>query len=236
VAVSRDGRGPSLVLDAGTGIRNLTGLLGEAPFRGSVLLSHLHWDHTTGLPFCRAIDRDDAQVDLVMPSDPEDDPAAAVFARVMSPPHFPIGLDGLAGRWSIRGIDPGRHHVEGFDVTAGEVAHKGGRTFGYRISDGRVSIAYLPDHDAALDRDASRALVAGVDVLIHDAQFTASEERWARAYGHATIDEAVALASDAGAGLLVLFHHAPTRTDEQLDALVLPERVVLAREGAHLDL
>ncbi len=51
IAVSLDDGGPTLLLDAGTGIRNVAAVLGEQPFRGTVLLGHLHWDHTAGLPF-----------------------------------------------------------------------------------------------------------------------------------------------------------------------------------------
>src|ERR1700743_1452405 len=67
VAVARDGEPPSLILDAGTGIRAVTGLLAGHPFRGIIMLSHLHWDHVQGLPFFRAGDRDDAEVSLLMP-------------------------------------------------------------------------------------------------------------------------------------------------------------------------
>ncbi len=59
---------PSLILDAGTGLRCATALLKEQPFRGAILLSHLHWDHAQGLPFFAAGDRDDAVVDLYCPA------------------------------------------------------------------------------------------------------------------------------------------------------------------------
>ncbi len=104
---------PRLVLDAGTGLRNLSGLFGEAGFRGTILLGHLHWDHTHGLPFFPAGGRPDAEVELLMPAqgDPE-----TVLAAVLSPPHFPITPDQLGGRWTFGGIEEGAHRVEGFDV------------------------------------------------------------------------------------------------------------------------
>src|SRR5688500_2537468 len=70
IALAHDGEPPSLVLAAGTGIRALGDLLGGPdgpPFRGTILLGHLHWDHTQGLPFCRAVDRFDARVGLLIP-------------------------------------------------------------------------------------------------------------------------------------------------------------------------
>ena len=63
VALSHDGAGdvaPQLILDAGTGLRRLPELLGDRPFRGTMLLTHLHWDHVQGLPFFTSGDRADA--------------------------------------------------------------------------------------------------------------------------------------------------------------------------------
>ncbi len=59
---------PALVLDAGTGIRGVTGMLEGAPFRGTILVSHVHWDHVQGLPFFSAGDRAGASVRLVRPA------------------------------------------------------------------------------------------------------------------------------------------------------------------------
>ncbi len=125
-----------------------------------------------------------------------------VLRRAMSPPHFPIGPEGLRGDWTFDGLAPGRHRIEGFEVLARPVAHKGGLTFGYRISDGSATVAYLPDHAltrADLDDRSgllagAEELVEGVDVLIHDAQFTEAEQAVARDYGHATVEAALALA------------------------------------------
>jgi hypothetical protein len=64
----------------------------------------------------------------------------------MSPPHFPIGPDGLRGNWTFGMIETGQLKAEGFTVEAREVPHKGGRTFGYRVSDGRSVVTYIPDH------------------------------------------------------------------------------------------
>ena len=96
---------PRLILDAGTGIRAVTPLLGGRPFRGTVLLTHLHWDHVQGLPFFRAGDRDDAVVDLLLPD--EGVPAASLLARAMSPPHFPIRPEGLRGTWRFGTVREG---------------------------------------------------------------------------------------------------------------------------------
>jgi ribonuclease BN (tRNA processing enzyme) len=121
-------------------------------------------------------------------------------------------------------------------VTAADAAHKGGRTFGYRVADDRGAIGYLPDHaPAAGVSDELVALLDGVDVLLHDAQFVEKERRIADDYGHATVQDAIDLAVRVGARTLVLFHHGPNRTDDDLDAIrdgyESPLELVVAREG-----
>jgi phosphoribosyl 1,2-cyclic phosphodiesterase len=239
VAVTTGGaEPPTLLMDAGTGIRELPGLLGQEPFRGSILLSHMHWDHVEGLPFCRAVDRDDARVDLLVPAQDDVSPRD-LLARMFSPPSFPIEPEGLLGTWQFLPAPETTMSIEGFEVTAADVRHKGGRTLGYRVARDGAAFAYLPDHAPAQGLSpAAWDLIEGVDVLLHDAQFTETERRLADDYGHATVEETVVLAAKAGVGQLVLFHHSPVRTDDQLDRILdlvdLPLPVVVAREGMRI--
>jgi len=152
----------------------------------------------------------------------------------MSPPHFPIGPHELLGSWSFDGVDEGFHKIGAFEVLAREIPHKGGRTFGYRVSHGGVSLAYLPDHDASGPRAGAAELAHGVDLLIHDAQFTDGEVGIARHFGHATISETMALAEAARARQVVLFHHAPARTDDELDDIAAASGALVAVEGQSL--
>ena len=232
---------PTLLLDAGTGLSSVTRALDGAAFRGDMLLTHLHWDHVQGLPFFRAGDRDDARVRLLLPAQGGASPdrpgsGAELLARAMSPPHFPIGPDGLLGEWTFGAVEPGAFSAGGCTVTAVEVPHKGGRTFGYRIEADGMSMAYLPDHMPHADDGPGLSLASGVDVLCHGAMFADSERTLAHAYGHATLGEAYRLACQAGVGKLVLTHHAPSRTDEEVVELAshLPPGdlpVAIAREG-----
>ncbi|HEV3402049.1 MAG TPA: MBL fold metallo-hydrolase [Acidimicrobiales bacterium] len=248
VALSHDDGLPSLVLDAGTGLQNLSRHLDGRPFRGTILLGHLHWDHTHGLPFFSAGDRPDSEVTLAMPSqgDPEQ-----VLERAISPPHFPITPRQLRGKWRFVALEAGEHHFEGFDVVAADIPHKGGRTFGFRVSDGRATVAYLSDHSPIVAGEgpdglgefhpAAMDLARDVDLLVHDAQHTAAEFPARRHFGHSAVEYAVELAQQARARTLVLFHHDPARTDDEIDALVAAHaggrvEVVAAAEGLAIDL
>jgi phosphoribosyl 1,2-cyclic phosphodiesterase len=242
---------PTLILDAGAGLQTVSSLLGGAPFSGTILLTHVHWDHTLGLPFFPAGDRADARVTVLVPEQESGAEAGAVLARIMSPPYFPIEPTDLQGEWTFASIGPGARRIEEFDVLVREIPHKGGRTFGYRLSDGRSTLAYLPDHcptrlgpgpDGFGEYHAAALeLAQGVDVLVHDAQLFPEELASEADWGHAVADYAVELARRAETRSVVLFHHRPDRTDEALDGLALRFKdaspsVTVAAEGQLVDL
>ena len=249
LAVAHGSEPPSLLLDAGTGIRRASTLWGSEPFEGSIVLSHLHWDHVHGLPFFSAADADGARTTVYLPDQGDGSDPLEVLARGMSPPHFPVRPDGLRGAWSFVSLNPGVFDVEGFTVRVEEIPHKGGRTYGVRVSEGRSSFAYLPDHcpsdlgpgpDGLGDYHASAlALVEGANVLVHDAQFTQAEMATNSYLGHASAEYAVELGRRGGVENVVLFHHHPDRTDDELDVLAVSlgdsPRVTVATESTVLE-
>lgn len=231
LAVSVGDELPSLVLDAGTGLQDLALEFDGAPFDGVLLLTHLHWDHVQGIPFFPPADREDARVVCLQPA--QGDPVA-VMARAMSPPHFPIGPLDLSGSWSYIGLEAGTHDFGKFSVTARDVEHKGGRTFGYRITSNGASFAYVPD---ALDDndDALADLVRGVDVFIRGTPFVTAERERADLYGHGTVEHAVDVAQRAGIDRLVLTHHSPVRADDDVEAIARKAGATALVEGMVLD-
>jgi phosphoribosyl 1,2-cyclic phosphodiesterase len=253
LALAHDGAPtPTLILDAGAGLQRVSSLLGGAPFDGTILLTHLHWDHVLGLPFFAAADNPQARVSVLLPDQQNSEDAASVLAGMMSPPYFPIEPMQLRGEWKFETIAPGERQIEGFSVLAREIPHKGGRTFGYRISDGHSTLTYMPDHCPTTlgpgedgfgeYHPAAIELASNVDVLVHDAQLLPEELAAEADFGHAVADYAVALAKRAGARSVVLFHHRHDRTDDALDALAgrlgggTDPEVSVATEGTVLEL
>ncbi|MGI8810064.1 MAG: MBL fold metallo-hydrolase [Acidimicrobiales bacterium] len=215
-----------VVLDAGTGIRRLGAALPPGTRRVDVLLTHLHMDHIQGLGFFDALFRPDVEVHIWGP------PSTTLamgrrLARYLSPPLFPVRMADLACRLELHDVPLGTFPVGALTVTAALVCHPG-PTLGYRIEDRAGSIAYLPDHEPALGVDdfpgepdwtSGFALADGVDLLIHDAQYSLAEYPSHVGWGHSAIDHAVAFAAATGVGRLVGFHHDPGHDDDALDAL-----------------
>jgi ribonuclease BN (tRNA processing enzyme) len=227
VSVAAPGEAP-LFFDLGTGVRyyGLEQDRDGEPFRGTCLLSHLHWDHVQGLPFFSPLRHEASELVIYTPSQSDGRPSAAVLEETICPPLFPIGLHAFPGAITIRDA-PERFAVGGYQVESRPVPHVG-ETNGYRVTHGGASVAYVCDHQqpgASLRvDDRVQELCAGVDLLIHDAQYTPSEFAAKSTWGHCTVEYAVWLAAQVGARRLALFHHDPDRDDDLLDRLAADAR------------
>lgn len=245
-------RGPAggvLILDAGTGIRPLGCDLGRGIGRVDILLTHLHVDHLQGLAFFEPLFDPHVEVNVWGPRSAEFDFRAGL-TRYLSPPLFPIHRSELPA-FHMREVPAGPFRVGEFEVLAALVSHPGA-TLGYRIAAGGATLAYLPDHELArggLRGPAARmsglAVARGVDLLLHDAQYTPAEYSRRVGWGHSTIGDALAFAAAAGVKHLVTFHHDPSHDDQTLDRITraaveeagrLPFRLTIGAEGAVFDL
>ena len=249
VGLAHDGQPPTIVLDAGTGLQQLPRALGGEPFRGTILLGHLHWDHTHGMPFFRSGLLPGHRVNVYLPEQGEN--AEELLARVISPPHFPIRPRQLGEGWTFNSLSPGHYEFEGFSIDAREIPHKGGRTFGYRVSDGTATVAYMSDHSPISlgpgpdglgeYHEAAVELARDADLLVHDSQHTAAELPRLAFLGHSAIEYVVGLAQHAQVKAVALYHHDPWRTDDEIDELAAkqasaPVTVFAAYDGLIVDL
>lgn len=247
----RSADGALLVLDAGTGIRRLGRTVGEDTKRIDILLTHLHMDHIQGLGFFQPLYQPGLEVHIWGPSANGLD-LEARLAKYLSPPLFPVPLRDLPCRLTLQQVAPGEFTIGALRVRADFVCHPG-PTLGYRITEGSTSVTYLPDHEPALGVaqfplepawTSGFDLAAGVDLLIHDAQYTMAEYAEHVGWGHSAIPHALAFAAATGAKRLVAFHHDPSHSDNVLDALLEDARqqcrprfeLIAGTEGATLQL
>jgi ribonuclease BN (tRNA processing enzyme) len=193
-------------------------------FRGNCLLTHLHWDHVQGLPFFAPLLREGSTLDVYGPSQDDGRTLEEVVSCTIRPPLFPVSVDELPGEVTFHDTSDGEFVIGEYSVMARLIPHLG-PTLGFRVGLQELSVAYLSDHQQPFDGSYSAApgaldLVRGVDLLIHDAQYTPTEFKAKATWGHCTIDYAVWLAAEAGAKRLALFHHDPSRRDDDLDKLL----------------
>jgi phosphoribosyl 1,2-cyclic phosphodiesterase len=244
---------PPIVIDLGTGLRpfghDIAARYGpDRPVKVTALLTHLHWDHIIGLPFCTPLLRAGAQIDVYGPHQ-QGATLHDTLAQVVKPPFFPVQIEDLQGKFVFHDVGDDDFGVGSAKVKVRIVPHVG-TTLGFRIDANGHSMAYVSDHQAPDDRGTVDPnvleLCDGVDVLVHDAQYTEEEYQARATWGHSTVSYAVHVAAEAGARQLVMFHHDPQHTDDDIDAFLVRARsdpearrldgVIAAFEGLSLDL
>ena len=217
--------GSTLILDAGTGIRNLGLALPRLEGPINILLTHLHLDHIQGLMFFAPIFRPESNIAIWGPASP-DAPLRDRIGRYISAPLAPVEVRELP--WLVfREAEAMEWQMGPARILAQSVTHRG-PTLGYRIEDGGETLTYIPDHEpglgAALDTleddwISGFELARGATMLIHDSQYTDEEYADHIGWGHTPISDALTFARRTHVKRLLLFHHDPLHTDEFLDAL-----------------
>ncbi len=243
--------GTELVLDAGTGVRLLGPALPRSLRRLDVLITHLHMDHILGLGFFGPLRVPGLSVHIWGPASATQS-LAARLTRYLSPPLFPVRLRDLEANIDLHEVPCGDFSIGEFRVSADLVCHPD-PTVGYRIGSPGGTVAYLPDHEPALgarrfpiaaEWTSGHGLARGVDVLIHDTQYTEEEYAQRVGWGHSSVPQTFAFARLAGVRTLVPFHHDPSHDDRALDTIFgeavktlrPPFEVSPAMEGVSFDL
>ncbi len=239
----------TLILDAGTGIRNLgLALTGQEGSPGPIhiLLTHLHLDHIQGLMFFAPAFRPESEIIIWGPASPEASLRDRI-ARYISAPLAPVEVRELPSHLSFREAEPLEWDIGPARIRAQAVNHRG-PTLGYRIEDAGTSLCYIPDHEpglgaplAALDDDwiSGFDLAHGASMLVHDCQYTDTEYPNHLGWGHSPMSDALEFGHRVAAERLLLFHHDPLHTDADLDALadaVAARWLELGGSPAHVEL
>jgi phosphoribosyl 1,2-cyclic phosphodiesterase len=244
--------GSEVILDAGTGICALGRERTIDAGRAHLLLTHLHLDHIQGLMFFEPLFDPNCEVHVTGP--------AALggsllnrLARYISAPLAPIEIRELPARVSFDDVATCKWQFGPATIEAAFVNHRG-PTLGYRVTDGGVSVAYIPDHEPALGQhlhESSADWISGLslardaDLLIHDCQYTEEEYAGRVGWGHSAVSHTIEFARRSGASRLALFHHDPLHDDAAVDAITEAARnlangslgrVDAAREGEVLEL
>jgi phosphoribosyl 1,2-cyclic phosphodiesterase len=232
-----------VILDAGTGIRDLgMSLGGQSGLHLSILFTHYHWDHMLGLPFFWPLFNPANTVSLHGERKPEGGPREALQRQFCSP-HFPVEFERIGAKLDFHEVGPGdEFHVGRVRVRVGRLTHPQG-SLAYRLEAGRKALVYATDHEHGSDPDEGLvALAKKADALVYDAMYTnESYGQGKKGWGHSTWQQAVHVAQQAGVKRLFLFHHDPTHDDKTLASIERAARkafpgVSVAREGEEVTL
>jgi len=250
-----------VIFDSGTGIRPLgLDLMKRIPkgqrIHGHIFISHFHLDHIQGFPFFVPV-YIPGNAFTIYGCEGAGKKLENIFVGQMSPEYFPVTLKEMPAELTFTQLTTRSVNVNGWTVHPTYVNHPG-LALGYRLDAGNKKVAYVTDNEpfryllrqqgnlhpiyddldkntVELEREDKNLaqFLEGVDVLIHDAQYTIDEYKTKLSWGHSFYEFAIELALQAGVKQLVLFHHDPMRADKQLDDIVAKcQALVAKRKGA----
>ncbi|HEX7550603.1 MAG TPA: MBL fold metallo-hydrolase [Candidatus Methylomirabilis sp.] len=241
----RTATGQVLIIDAGSGVRNLGKVLSQEREISQLrfLFTHSHWDHLLGFPFFQPAYSDRFSITFCGGAHAEDS-IRRYLAHQMEAPYFPVDFTHLRATFNFHCDRP---HLESGNCCMGGLAfcpialnHPNGG-YGFKFIERGKTFIFLTDnelrfqHEGGLSRKQYVEFCRGADLLFHDAQYTDEEYTLTRGWGHSTFGDATDLAIEAGVKRLGLVHHDPDRTDDELDRQVEVCRERIRSAGATVE-
>ena len=247
----RPAAGGLLIIDAGSGIRELAASLArtrDTLREFHILFTHFHWDHLQGLPFFTpaGYQRGNRMI-FYSPREGLKD----ILEGQMRPPYFPVGMEAMGAEKRFVRLSRSGERICGLQVFWKEMKHPGG-CLAYKIVEGGKSLIFSTDTEISPD-DFNRTqdnirFFQDTDLLVLDSQYTLGEAIEKYDWGHTSYSMAVDFAAEWNVRTLALFHHEPSYNDRKIHSMLnsaqwyrarLHKRafeVILATEGSELEL
>lgn len=237
--------GRRIILDAGTGIRNLGHwFLRKEVHHADILMSHTHWDHINGFPFFSPAFHKDRHFRIMAGHLTDRGGIRQIMSTQMTQPMFPVPIEVMAAKLVFEDFRQGDSFtlVPGVTVRTAPLNHPDGAT-AYRIEHAGKALCYVTDteHVPGQPDQNVLGLIEGADLVIYDCTYTDDEFPAKVGWGHSTWQEGVRLCQSAGVKMLMIFHHDPDHDDDFMARLEAEARglwsgAVVARENMRINL
>jgi len=224
-----------IFFDTGSGFQNASL---ESSKEILILFSHFHHDHIQGLAFNKY---------LLAPGIKTSISSALVNSENLnkivrdyfSGAYFPLDLfENLKNVTFLDFTATQKRLGEHFRIEAIKLAHPGG-SFGYSVQTDNKKFVFLGDNEFTTSQSEElKKFIEKADIVIWDGMFTKKELQSKGGWGHSSIEQGIDFLSNVNCGEIIISHHAPYRTDSELDKInqSLPHGFHLAKDGHVLEL
>ncbi len=228
-----------LLFDAGSGLHPAgLALRAEGITDVNLFFSHCHYDHIVGFPYFKPFYNSSNDVAIWSGHLAGTMTTREMLKDFMSPPWFPVPLEICCAKIATRDFLPGDalDVHPGLSIRTGMLNHPG-NAIGYRLDWEGKSLAIITDteHEPGSIDETVLDLIRDVDLFLYDAMFTDEEMGLYRGYGHSSWQQAIRLAKLAGAKNVGFIHHAPSRSDEELDSIEKQAKALFSGAFAAMD-
>ncbi|MBN2091243.1 MBL fold metallo-hydrolase [candidate division KSB1 bacterium] len=215
--------GTIIIFDAGTGIRplGLALMTEQQPLDLKLIFTHTHWDHLQGFPFFEPINNASTRITISSASNTSAELKQTLISQ-MDFKNFPINFKSLKAQILFEEIDQPEHHIGNARLYSIPTNHPGS-TCGYKLVEGSRSFVFLTDNELRPQEPAKSnwqdfvAFCQGSDLMLHDAMWMDDEITNKRGWGHSSMEQVMELAALAQPKKVILFHHLPRRSDQELE-------------------
>ncbi|WP_337267156.1 MBL fold metallo-hydrolase [Oryzifoliimicrobium ureilyticus] len=212
-----------LLFDAGSGIREAgLAILDENIEKVDLFFSHCHYDHIIGLPMFKAIYYPSTEVTIWSGHLDGKMTTKDMIKKFISPPWFPVNMDICQATMRFRDFHPNEtlEPYPGLNIKTFPLNHPGG-AIGYRLQwNGRIlALIYDIEHTPGKQDPIALEMMRDADLVVYDCTYNEDEMVRFKGFGHSTWQHGIELAKAAKAKRFALFHHAPSRTDNQLEKM-----------------
>ncbi len=229
-----------IIVDAGTGIRRLgSSLPDEGLYHYHLLLTHVHWDHIMGFPFFKPIYMPQSHIEIYgCPYIKV--PVKKIVANSMESPYFPVEFNALACNFTFHDTCGDSFMIGKTEVNTISISHPN-QGVGYKFMNNGHTFVFLTDNELSFSHEGGLNIrkyvefCSGADILMHDAEFTVEEYKMTKMWGHSVYEDVLDLGIKAGVKKLGLIHHNQSRSDEELDRIVIKCRKYIQDKGSSME-
>ena len=239
-----------LVLDAGTGIRELGNYIIQNNVDDplDILLSHYHWDHIQGIPFFVPIYQKGRKINFYGTPGSEKS-VKKLLSDQMEKEYFPVNIDEVPADITFKNIKPNESFkLDGLEINTYSVYHPS-PTLTFKVCENNKCVVYMTDNELDVrgedDTNIYEKLKSknvglidfcyGCEYLIHDMMFDENLIESKIGWGHSSNKALANFAIMANVKNLVFFHYNPEYTDEKIDQLVESTIKVLKKNGSDIN-